>query len=96
MIPGPVSGVSPRLTSTLAGGTSPVIFPFAHRQASRGHSEGLQWSSKPSSRLPKEPLHRNPVGPVQPTLLLGGSDPQLWWGMSTSAAESSGKKVYPE
>ena len=73
-----------------------MIFSFVHCQASQGHSGGLWQPPVPSGGLPKEPLHKIPVGPVQPTPLPEGLDLQLWWDMPTFAVDPSGKGVYPE
>ena len=50
----------------------------------------------PSGGLPKEPLHKIPGGPVQPTLLPEGPDLQLQWEMPTFTVDLSGRRVYPE
>ena len=49
-----------------------MISPFALCGASRDHSGGLQQSPVPSGGLSKEPLHKIPDSPVQPTPLPEG------------------------
>ena len=44
----------------------------------------------PSGGLPKEPLHKIPVSPVQPTLPLEDLDLQFQWEVSANAVDCQG------
>ena len=72
-----------------------MTFLYVHCQASQGHLGGLWQSPRLSGGQPAGLPHRIAVGLIQPTLIHGHLDLQLWQGRSASATESVARRVYP-